>query len=296
MNTKQYQVRNGKDIRLSKAVTHSEEGKSGKKWLRKKLTSNIRKISNLQYKLFAENRQSLLVIFQGMDSAGKDGTIKSIMNGVNPQGVSVHSFKHPSEQELEHDYLWRHEQYLPEHGQIAIWNRSHYENVLISKVHPEFVVAERLPEILDVKAVDKKFWNARYQQINDFENSLAKNGIQVLKIFLHISRQEQCKRFLERINQKKKHWKFSPADITERKFWDQYSAAYELALCKTSTGQAPWYIIPADDKRVAHVLISKLILDILREMHPSFPPRNKEEETYMKKEKLKLTLECNHQR
>ena len=190
-----------------------------KKDLKARLSKDIKAIAKLQYKLFAENRQSLLIILQGMDSAGKDGTIKHIMSGVNPQGVLVYSFKHPSALELEHDYLWRHTQKLPEHGQITIFNRSHYENVLISKVHPEFVLAERLPGIDSIDKIDKHFWNRRYEQINDFEKNIAESGTQILKFFLHLSKEEQRIRFLERIENKEKHWKFSSNDITERKFW-----------------------------------------------------------------------------
>ncbi len=183
---------------------------------------------------------------------------------------------------LEHDYLWRHAQKLPEHGQITIFNRSHYENVLVSKVHPEIVLAERLPGIYDTGKINKKFWKIRYKQINDFEKNATVNGIRILKFFLHLSKREQRNRFLERIENKEKHWKFSSNDITERKFWAEYQHAYAQALKHTSTKIAPWYIIPADEKPYAHYLVSKIILEKLRQMDPSFPPVNEEEEKLRK--------------
>src|ERR1022692_2105283 len=222
MNWKQCKVKSTNDFKLSEIDTHSNIKQLQKKELKAKLFNDVIEISKLQNKLFAENRQSLLIILQGMDSAGKDGTIKHIMRGVNPQGVHVSSFKHPSVLELEHDYLWRHAQKLPEHGQITIFNRSHYENVLISKVHPELVLAERLPGINSIDKIDKDFWKTRYKQINYFEKNTVTNGTHILKLFLHISKREQRNRFLERIENKEKHWKFSSNDITERKFWDDY--------------------------------------------------------------------------
>lgn len=248
-------------------------------------------ISMLQNKLYAENRQSLLIILQGMDSSGKDGTIKHIMKRVNPQGVLVASFKHPSDLELAHDYLWRHTLKLPERGQIMIFNRSHYENVLISKVHPELVLAERLKGYDTISKIDAKFWKMRYNQINNFENRNIEMGTQILKFFLHISNEEQCNRFLDRINTPEKHWKFSSSDIEERKYWDQYQSAYEDAIQQTSSKTAPWYVIPADDKKVAHRLIGQIILEKLREMNPTFPSKTKEEEDFMKKAKLSLEKE-----
>ena len=291
MNWKKTKVKANVDFKLSKIGTHPGIRELNKKELKTKLIKNIDAISRFQNKLFAENRQSLLIILQGMDSSGKDGVIKHIMSGVNPQGVWVYSFKHPSVLELEHDYLWRHAQKLPKHGQITIFNRSHYENVLISKVHPEIVLAERLPGINSTDKIDKDFWNKRYEQINSFEKRNTETGTSILKFFLHLSKQEQRNRFLERIEHKEKHWKFSSADITERKFWDAYQDAYELALKTTSTKIAPWYIIPADDKLYAHLLISKIILEKLKEMNPQFPPVNKEEKELMKKSKALLKKE-----
>lgn len=259
--------------------------------LKKSLDSDIQEISKLQNRLYAEDRQSLLIILQGMDGAGKDGTIKHIMKGVNPQGVQVVSFKQPTTQELEHDYLWRHTIKLPEHGQIVIFNRSHYENILISKVHPELVLAERLHGYDNVSKIDKAFWKLRYSQINHFEKRNIETGTQVLKFFLHLSKAEQCKRFLERINNQNKHWKFSSDDIEERKYWSKYQDAYEQAIKHTSTKIAPWFIIPADDKMFAHVLIGRIILEKLKEMSPAFPPKTKQEQVNMQKAKVNLEKE-----
>ncbi len=291
MNWKNCKVIPSVDFNLSKISTKSGVKPFDKKKLKAKLAKNIQAISNLQNKLFAENSQSLLIILQGMDSSGKDGTIKHIMRGVNPQGVWVYSFKHPTTVELEHDYLWRHAQKLPKHGQITIFNRSHYENVLISKVHPEIVLAERLPGINSISKIDKNFWNKRYEQINSFEKRNIQTGTSILKIFLHLSKYEQRNRFLDRIEHKEKHWKFSSSDINERKFWDAYQDAYEQALKNTSTKIAPWYIIPADDKLYAHLLISKIILEKLKEMNPCFPPIDKKEEELMRKSKIVLKKE-----
>lgn len=277
-------------VNLSKIKTGTWIEKSTKTEIKHQLSIVIDEIAQLQNKLYAENRQSLLIILQGMDSSGKDGTIKQIMKGVNPQGVTINSFKHPSNLELEHDFLWRHIQKLPEHGQIAVFNRSHYENVLISKVHPELVLAERLPEIDTLKKIDKHFWKKRYAQINDFEKNTIQNGTRILKLFLHISKEEQRKRFLDRIENKEKHWKFSSGDIKERGFWKEYQQAYESVFKNTSTKLAPWYVIPADDKSSAHLLIAKIILEELKSMNPYFPSIDKEEMKFMLKAKQKLEI------
>jgi PPK2 family polyphosphate:nucleotide phosphotransferase len=291
MDWKKCRVRPSKKVKLSKINTRVDIKKLDKKSLKARLEGDIVKISNIQNKLYAENRQSLLIILQGMDSAGKDSTIKHIMSGVNPQGVSVHSFKHPSTLEMEHDYLWRYIQHLPEHGQIAIFNRSYYENVLIAKVHPLIVLAERLPGIDSEDKIGKEFWSKRYEQINYFEKENMQNGVSILKFFLHLSKKEQAKRFLERIEQREKHWKFSVEDITERKYWDDYQSAYEQAMNHTSTKNATWYVIPADDKQYAHQLIGKIILEKLKSMKPSFPPIDKEEKALMMKAKAQLIKE-----
>ena len=290
MNWKKCRIEPGQPVRLSKMSTVA--GKLyGKKELKEKLAAYIDEIADLQNRLYAENRQSLLIIFQGMDSSGKDSTIKQIMRGINPQGIVVYSFKHPSELELEHDYLWRHVQKLPEHGQIVVFNRSHYENVLISKVHPKLLLAERLPGIDTIDKVNEEFWRERYAQINYFEKNTTQNGTQVLKFFLHISKEEQRNRFLERINNREKHWKFSSADITERSYWNAYQDAYEQALENTSTEIAPWFAIPADDKPHAHLLIAKIVAEKLRSMDPRFPQIDTQEKKRMGEAKKKLLKE-----
>jgi len=239
---------------------------------------NRERISQFQNKLYAENRQSLLIILQGMDGSGKDSTIRHIMSGVNPQGVQVHSFKHPSDLELSHDYLWRHYLKIPEQGQIGIFNRSHYENVLISKVHPNYVLAERIPGVEKLSQIDSRFWKKRYDQIRSFEETIAETGTHIPKFFLHLSKDEQKKRFLERIDKKDKHWKFSAADIEERGYWKDYQKAYEKAFEKTSTKINPWYIIPADDKWFSQMLISHIIIENLKDMKIKYPVADEEQE------------------
>lgn len=291
MNIANFKIKPNAKVKLSKFPTGSGSKKIDKEAFKASLQKDIDEISDYQYKLYAEDRQSLLIILQGMDASGKDSTIKHIMNGVNPQGVIVHSFKHPSTQELEHDYLWRHIQKLPEHGHITIFNRSHYENVLIAKVHPEIVLAERLPGVFTKANIDEKFWKNRYKQIVNFEKNIIQNGTHVLKFFLHLSKKEQAKRFIERIDNKEKHWKFSPTDLTERGFWDDYQSAYEQALKNTSTKKSPWYIIPADDKDFTHQLIGKIILEKLKEINPVFPEVGKEELNKMRISKAELLKE-----
>lgn len=290
-NLNGFSAKNIKQDRLSKVSTVAEFEKPPKEALLKILQTDTEQISLWQNKLYAENRQSLLIILQGMDSAGKDGTIKHIMGGVNPQGVLVYSFKHPSELELEHDFLWRHYTKLPQKGMITIFNRSHYENVLISKVHPEIVLAEKLPGIDNINKINNHFWKMRYKQINEFEEIITRNGTQVLKFFLHISKAEQRRRFLKRIENKEKNWKFSSADIQERGYWGEYEKAYEAALKNTATKIAPWYIIPSDDKWFAHLILGKIILEKLKSMDPSFPKTDVKEIGLMKKAKSKLLNE-----
>lgn len=265
--------------------------KSSRNKIKYHLKHDLDAISKLQNKLYAEDNQSLLIILQGMDTSGKDSTIKYLLKGINPQGVMVSSFKHPSTQELEHDYLWRHSIKLPEHGQIAIFNRSHYENVLISKVHPHLVLAERLHSLKSASQIDEKFWQIRYNQIINFEKNCMETGTQILKFFLHISKAEQGKRFIERIVNKDKHWKFSKTDIVERKYWLPYQKAYGEAIIQTHSKNAPWFIIPADDKDLAHVLMGKIILKKLAEMHPVFPLKTKKDMHFMKQAKSALEKE-----
>ena len=268
-------VKPGDKLDLSKFRTNAKGNPP--KSINKLFLENKAEMAKYQNKLYAENEQSLLIILQGMDASGKDSIIRHIMDGVNPQGVQVTSFKHPTALELSHDYLWRHYVKLPEQGQIGIFNRSHYENVLISRVHPELVLAERIPKINEINDVNEDFWQKRYKQIRSFERTVHQTGTHVLKFFLHLSRDEQKKRFLERINKKDKHWKFSADDITERKFWDQYQKAYEKAIQNTSTKKNPWYIIPADDKWFTQMLISQIIIKKLDKMDIKYPVQDEEQ-------------------
>jgi PPK2 family polyphosphate:nucleotide phosphotransferase len=286
-----YEITDGSGFDITKMDTGAAHKKPGDAALETMLKEDVEKISALQYRLYAEKRQSVLIVLQGMDSAGKDGTIKHILSGVNPQGVAVYSFKHPSDNELEHSYLWRHTIKLPEKGQIAIFNRSHYENVLISKVHPKIVLSERLPNVYSEDDIDKSFWRSRYRQINDFEKTVFQDGTQILKFFLHLSKEEQRNRFLDRIDHKEKHWKFSSADITERGYWDQYQQAYEDAIRHTSTPDAPWYVIPADNKWYTHLLIGNIILEKLKKMSPEFPSISDKENALMETAKVQLEKE-----
>ena len=225
----------------------------------------------MQEKLYAQNRYSILIILQAMDAAGKDSAIKHIMTGFNPIGVNVHSFKTPSAKELDHHYLWRHYLALPPRGEIAIHNRSHYENVLITRVHPEYILNERIPGIDSVEKIDDKFWKRRMKQINNFEKTLALNGTIILKFFLHVSRKEQKKRFLERIDDTTKNWKFSLNDLRERDHWDDYQHAYEKAISATSTKHAPWFIVPSDDKWYSRLVIAAAIYQQFDKMHIEYP-------------------------
>ena len=237
------------------------------------LGKHTEKLSELQNRLYAQDRYSLLLIFQAMDAAGKDSAIKHLMSGINPQGCQVFSFKHPSPEELDHDFLWRTTRCLPERGRIGIFNRSYYEEVLVVRVHPEIFRSEKVPdEILDDKAV----WESRYRSIVELEKHLHHNGTRIVKFFLHLSKGEQRKRFLQRIDQPEKNWKFSAADIEERKFWKDYMQAYEACITATSTKTAPWYIVPADDKANARMIISQIILDTLTDLKPRYPEPEKE--------------------
>jgi PPK2 family polyphosphate:nucleotide phosphotransferase len=241
--------------------------KSKKKY-KKYLKKYVKELSELQRLHYASNRYAVLLIFQAMDAAGKDGAIRHVMSGVNPQGCQVFSFKHPSATELEHDFLWRSTRDLPESGRIGIFNRSYYEEVLIVRVHPEILRGQGLPDaLLD----DKTIWQDRYRSIVDQENHLYRNGTRIIKFFLHLSKEEQRKRFLDRIDEQDKNWKFSQGDIEERGFWKQYMQAYEACLSATSTQLAPWYVVPADDKKNARLIISTIILDTFKALEMHYP-------------------------
>ena len=235
------------------------------------LEDGIKQLAEVQEKLYAQNQYGVLIILQAMDAAGKDSAIKHIMSGFNPLGVKVHSFKTPTPHELDHHYLWRHIIALPGRGEIAIHNRSHYENVLVTRVHPEYILNERLPGIDSIDKIKKEFWTNRFKQINRFEQNISEDGTIILKFFLHIYRGEQKKRFLERIDDPEKHWKFSIGDLKERQRWDDYQSAYEEAISATSTDRAPWFIIPADDKWYARLAMAGIIYKQFKALHIDYP-------------------------
>lgn len=249
------------------------------------------KMSLHQETLYAQKTHSLLIIFQAMDAAGKDSAISHVMSGLNPQGCQVFSFKTPTTNEYEHDFLWRHYLALPQRGRIGIHNRSHYENVLISKVHPEYILNEKIPGYDDVKKVDKDFWKQRYESIRNFEKHLTENGTVILKFFLNVSQEEQKERFLDRINDLSKNWKFSSSDIEERALWDKYMDAYEEAITETATDKAPWYIIPADKKWFARLTISQIIEQTFKDMNLQFPVLPDEEIARLEEYKKKILEE-----
>ena len=265
---KDFRVPAGKKVKLDKWPTRVKPVYLSKKEYKAHLEKQVEELSAQQQIHYASNRYAVLLIFQAMDAAGKDGAIKHVMSGVNPQGCQVFSFKHPSAEELEHDFLWRTTQALPERGRIGIFNRSYYEEVLIVRVHPEILQAQNIPDrLLD----EKTFWPERYRSITDMENHLHRNGTRIIKFFLHLSEEEQRKRFLERIDEPDKNWKFSLADMTERKFWKQYMQAYEECLGATSTRDAPWYVVPADDKENARLIISEIVLETFRSLKLAYP-------------------------
>ena len=280
IDVKQYLVRPGSKVRLRKFKTNYK-GKLTRKKAEKMLEKSREQLALIQDMFYAHNRYSVLLIFQAMDAAGKDGAVKHIMSGFNPQGVRVHSFKSPSSAELDHDFLWRHMAALPQRGEIAIHNRSHYENVLVTRVHPEYLLKENLPDIQSVKDADKKFWESRFKKIRDFEAGLAHGGMIIIKFFLHVSKEEQKRRFLDRIDDPEKNWKFSASDATERGHWDDYQHAYEDAISSTSTKRAPWYVIPADDKwftRLAVATVIKKEFEGLRLSYPVVSPLERKEQ------------------
>ena len=263
-----YRVQEGAKVCLKKWPTRVARAYKSKHKYHKLLDERIDELSDLQRMHYASNRYSVLLIFQAMDAAGKDGAIRHVMSGINPQGCQVFSFNHPTATELDHDFLWRTTQCLPERGRIGIFNRSYYEEVLIARVHPEILRGQGLPdELIDEKTI----WQQRYRSILDLESHLHRNGTQIIKFFLHLSKDEQRERFLDRIDDPDKNWKFSVADIEERQYWGQYMKAYEACLGATSTKASPWYVVPADSKKNARLIISTIILDTLKELKMRYP-------------------------
>ena len=263
-----YRVPEGKTIRLEEWPTTVKHLYDSKHDYKEKLEKQVEELSAQQQLQYADDRHALLLIFQAMDAAGKDGAIKHVMSGVNPQGCQVFSFKHPSAQELDHDFLWRAVQCLPERGRIGIFNRSYYEEVLIVRVHPEILLSQKIPqELINGDTV----WQERYQSIRGLENHLQRNGTCIIKFFLHLSKEEQRRRFIARIDEADKNWKFSQADVEERKYWEQYMRAYQECISATSTHSAPWYVVPADDKNNARLIISRIILETYAGLNMHYP-------------------------
>ena len=268
IHSKDFRVREGDEVNLKKWPTKVDPVYKSKEQYKKLLEEHVAHLSSQQQLLYASNRCAVLLIFQAMDAAGKDGAIQHVMSGVNPQGCRVFSYKHPSAAELEHDFLWRTTRDLPGRGKIGIFNRSYYEEVLIVRVHPEILRSEGLR---DAPRDDKAVWHDRYRSIANLERHLHENGTRIVKFFLHLSKEEQRKRFLARIDEPEKNWKFSTGDIAERKFWKQYMKAYEKCLGATSTRHSPWYVVPADDKENARLIVSRIVLDTLEELKMTYP-------------------------
>jgi PPK2 family polyphosphate:nucleotide phosphotransferase len=286
INSKDFRVRPGKKVELSDWPTRVKPFCKAKKEYQEVLEEHVAQLSSLQRLVYASGRYALLIVFQGMDAAGKDGAIRHVMSGVNPQGCQVSSFKQPSAAELEHDFLWRTTCKLPERGQIGIFNRSYYEEVLVVRVHPEILRSQGLSEEL---RDENNIWEERYRSIVDLERHLYRNGTRTIKIFLHLSRDEQRKRFLERIDEPEKNWKFSLADIHERKYWKDYMAAYEECLNATSRHHAPWYVVPADDKENARLIVSQIVLEALNELKMAYPKTTAKRQEELKSIRKLLT-------
>jgi PPK2 family polyphosphate:nucleotide phosphotransferase len=268
IHSRDFRVRPTEKVDLRKWPTIVKPFYKSKKQYQKLLGNHVEELSSLQQLHYASNRYALLLIFQGIDSAGKDGAIRHVMSGVNPEGCEVFSFKQPSAEELEHDFLWRTTRHLPERGRIGIFNRSYYEEVLVVRVHPEILRNEGLPKGL---RDEKNIWKERYRSIVDLEEHLHRNGTLVIKFFLHLSKNEQRKRFLERIDEPDKNWKFSLSDVHERKYWKDYTAAFEACLQATSTRHAPWYVVPADDKENARLIVSQIVIDAFNDLKMAYP-------------------------
>jgi PPK2 family polyphosphate:nucleotide phosphotransferase len=288
IDVKEFRVKEGQKIQLGKWPTRVKPLYKSEKQYRKLLDEQVLELISLQQKHYASDSWALLLIFQAMDAAGKDGVIRHVMSGINPQGCQVFSFKHPSATELDHDFLWRTTQCLPERGRIGVFNRSYYEEVLIVRVHPEILRGQAVPdELLGEDTV----WQERYSSIRDFETHLHRNGTKIVKFFLHISKAEQKSRFLARIDDPDKNWKFRESDLQERAYWKDYMSAYEKCLSATSTRDAPWYIIPADDKQNARLIASQIVVDALRSLDPQYPKTTKERAAELQELRKRLAHE-----
>ena len=284
---KPFQVEDGSHFRMKDFNSAETLGLKSKEHAQASLERGITRLAELQEKLFAQDRWAILLILQAMDAAGKDSTIKHVMSGVNPQGCDVHAFKAPSAEELQHDFLWRTSRALPERGKIGIFNRSYYEEVLAVRVHPELLAQKKIPANL----VNDNIWEKRFEDINNFERYLTGNGIVVLKFFLHLSKQEQKKRFLKRLDQPEKNWKFSVSDVLERRHWDKYMSAYEEMIQNTSTKHAPWYVVPADHKWVTRAVVADVITTTIRSLDLKFPEVTNEQRELLAEAKRQLSAE-----
>lgn len=284
-------VKPGKKVDLTNFDTRYTANFKDKEDAAEMLAKDVARLAELQDMLYAMNKYSLLVVIQAMDAAGKDGTIKHVMTGVNPQGCNVTSFKQPSVEELEHDFLWRINRAMPKRGMIAIFNRSHYEEVLVTRVHPEYILSQNIPGAETVNKIDKKFWQKRYEIINNFEKQAYENGTIILKFFLHVSKEEQKKRFLARIDEPEKNWKFSTSDVKERQLWDKYMNAFEQAIENTATDYAPWYIIPADRKWFMRAVVGDIIVGTLEKLDLAYPTITEKEKQELQEAKTLILNE-----
>ena len=290
--TKAFRVTDGKQFRLKDWDPGDTRGFKSREKAQEALTQGIARLREDQDKLYAQDRWALLLIFQAMDAAGKDSTIKHVMSGVNPQGCQVSSFKAPSAEELDHDFMWRATRRLPERGQIGIFNRSYYEEVLVVRVHPEILSKQRIPE----KLVTKNIWKERYEDMNAFERYLTRNGTVIRKFFLHVSKEEQKQRFLERLTEPEKNWKFSLQDVKEREHWDAYMQAYEDMIRSTSTEASPWYVVPADHKWFTRVVVAEVIADTLESLNLTYPKVDAEKKKELETARTLLKAEANGER
>jgi PPK2 family polyphosphate:nucleotide phosphotransferase len=286
MDISKYKIKPNTDLNLSGVKTFDKEHSESKELAEERLAENVQRMADIQGKLYAQNKYALLIIIQAMDTAGKDGTIKHVMSGLNPQSTHVHSFKQPSAEELDHDYLWRAVKSLPERGQIGIFNRSYYEDVLVVRVH-DLIKFQQVPP----KLVTDTIWKDRFRQIRDFEKYLYENGIVTVKFFLHISKEEQKNRLISGIDDKTKNWKFSAADVTERGYWEDYQRCYQEAISETTSEQAPWYVIPADKKWFARYLVSEIIVQTLEALKLDYPSIDKAQAELLEELKQKLLNE-----
>ncbi|MDG1286417.1 MAG: polyphosphate kinase 2 family protein [Rickettsiales bacterium] len=287
IDSKRYRAPQGQRIKLDDWDTLNTPFYTDKKDYKAQIKASVGALSELQEMLYAHDKHSLLVVFQAMDAAGKDGTIRHVFSGMNPQGFQVSSFKKPSDEELDHDFLWRTTKQLPERGRIGIFNRSYYEEVLIVKVHQGILKGQKLPSEL----ISNNIWQERYRSITDFESHLERNGTKVVKFFLHLSKEEQRQRFLARIDEPEKNWKFSEGDVKERGYWDEYQTTYAEAISATSTEAAPWYIVPADDKKNARLIVSQVLRDTLSGFHMNYPAQALEQEEKLQEIRKQLLSE-----